>query len=351
MRMKLKQNGYIPIVNLPGVGSLLARTYEVYRALFTQLAGISALIAAGGFLNLFISGVLSALAREQPQFMQSFVSLVNLGILIAFGYVYSYLFAAAAYLVHEYDRRRKVMSVKKAFDLARPRFASLYWVVILLGLVLYGSSFTGILPILFSIWYYFTLYIVLFEKERGSETFAKSRYFLHGLFMRVLGRYAAALAIVSTVLLAVYYLFLGIPGGWVFALFLSLVILYFSFPFFIAYGYFQYRDVETIERSTPFIVFRSERAAVIGWSIAGFLLILFGTMWGLMSNDTQKRISDAFAVKSAQFILPLIANTEANLDKLNSLFDKIDASPAMPSDVDENDLVPPYRLPNGEYYR
>lgn len=349
MRMRLKQTGVIPIVNLPSVGSLLARTYEVYRALFTQLTGITALIAASGFVNLFISGVLSALVREQPQFVQSFVSLVNLGVLIAFGYLYSYLFAATAYLIHEYDKRGKVISVKKAFDLSRPRFAALYWVAILFALIVYGSSFTGILPILFSIWYYFTVYIVLFEKERGSETFAKSRYLLHGLFMKVFGRYAAALAIVSTALLAIYYLFLGMPSGWILALFLSLVILYFSFPFFITYGYFQYRDVEAVERSTPFIVFRSERAAVIAWSIFGFVLILIGTIWGLMSADSQKRFSDAFTVKSAQFVLPLIANTEANLEKLNSLFNKIDSSPALPSDLNENELFPSYRSPDGGY--
>jgi|GEM_PF-2289340 len=347
--MRLKQNGFIPIVNLPGVGSLLARTYEVYRALFSQLAGITALIAGSAFGNLFISGLLSALVRQQPQFVQSFVSLVNLGVLIAFGYLYSYLFAAAAYLVHEYDRRGKVLSIKKSFELAHPRFASLYWVVILFGLVLYGSSFTGILPILFSIWYYFAMYIVLFEKERGTETFAKSRYFLHGLFMKVFGRYAAALAIVSSLFLAIYYLFLGIPSGWVFALFVSLAILYFSFPFFIAYGYFQYRDVESIERSTPFVVFRSERAAVIAWSIFGFLLILLGTLWGLMSVESQKRFSDAFTKQSAKIVLPLIANTEANLQKLNSFFDAFGTKRSLPSDTNENENFPYYQAPNSGY--
>ncbi|MBI2483681.1 hypothetical protein HYV71_00650 [Candidatus Uhrbacteria bacterium] len=347
--MRLKQNGFIPIVNLPGVGSLLSRTYDVYRALFSQLAGITALIAASGFANLFISGILSALVREQPQFVQSFVSLVNLGILVAFGYLYSYLFAAAAYLVHEYNKRGKIISVKKAFGLARQRFASLYWIAILLALVLYGSSFTGILPILFSIWYYFAVYIVLFEKERGTETLAKSRYLLHGLFMKVFGRYAAAMAIMTTFLLAIYYLSLGIPGGWILALFLSLVVLYFSFPFFIAYGYFQYRDVEAVERSTPFIAFRSERAAAAAWSIFGFILIIIGTLWGLMSQDSQKRISDAFTVESAKFILPLIANTEENLEKLNSLFNKFDTSPAVPSDLNEDELFPDYRLQGGDY--
>ncbi len=334
--MRQKANGYISIVYLPGVGSLIARSLHIYRALFSQLAGLTGLLAAAGLANLLISGFISSFANESQQFALFAVSFANFSVFVVFGFLYSYFFTASALLIHEWYSRGRVISLKDAFKLARERFASLYWVAIILGLIFYGSSFTGILPILFGVWYYFAVYIVIFESEKGAESLAKSRYLLHGLFIKVFGRYTAIIAAYTVFILALYNLLLGLPGGWVFAFLLTILLLYFSFPFLVAYGYLQYHDTSAVERTTAFEFFRGEKAAIVFWAVLGFIILSVGVFFAVLTDSVRSRVSSTLSLQAVRILMPFLANSETNLEKMTDFFgvlkqwDKSDSSAPSP---------------------
>lgn len=331
--MRQKANGYISIVYLPGVGSLIARSLHCYRQLFPQLAGLTGILALSGFANLLLTGFLSSLADGQKGFILLFVSIVNLAIFVIFGFLYSYLFAAASFLIHEWYSNGRTLSLTQALELSRGYFGSLYWVAILLGLVFYGSSFTGILPILFGVWYYFAVYIVLFESEKGIQSLAKSRYLLHGLFVKVLGRYAAIITAYAVFILALYNLFLGLPGGWILALLLSFILLYFSFPFFVAYGYLQYHDTSAVERTTAFEYFRGEKVAIVCWAVFGLIILGIGLFFSVLTEQARIRVQTSISTRAVKILLPFLANSEGNEQKMSDflgILNREDKKPQTP---------------------
>jgi len=323
MRMRQKANGYISIVYLPGVGSLIARSLHIYRQLFPQLAGLTGIIVLAGFANFLLAGFLSALVEGKNAFVVFLVAIVNLAIFIIFGFLYSYFFAATAHLIHEWYSQGRTLSLAQAFKLSRDRFAHLYWVAILLGFLVYGSSFTGILPILFAIWYHFAAYIVLFESEKGTASFAKSRYLLHGLFVKVFGRYAAIVVAYTAVILLLYNFLLGFLGGWVFTLLLIFILLYFSFPFFVAYGYLQYHDTSAVERTTGFEFFKGEKVAIVCWAVFGMIIMAISLFFGMLTDSARTRVSHALSVRAVKIILPFLANSQSNTDKISDFLGKL----------------------------
>ncbi len=348
MRMRQKQNGTISIVYLPGVGSLVARSFQMYQQMFTQLCGLTAIFAISGIANLFITGFLGSLSEGKPQFIAASVTLVNLALFFAFGYLYTFLFAATAHIIHEWYSRGRSLTIQQGFDLARERFSSLYWVGMLLFLMLYGSGFTGFLPIVFSIWYYFAVYIVLFESEKGTESLAKSRYLLHGLFIKVFGRYVAIIAAYVSIFFLLYLLFSGLPGGWIFMLMLMLVLGFFSFPFFVAYGYLQYHDTSSVDRSTAFSFFRGERATIVAWSILGLFVMLIGLFLSLLSDDTLKRLGKNISVRVIQVLLPLASNSEQNQEKISDFLEKLNREKS--SEIKNQAPMPQDYYPNKQGY-
>ncbi|MBI4272918.1 hypothetical protein HY621_03635 [Candidatus Uhrbacteria bacterium] len=315
--MRKKENGYIAIVYLPGVGSLVARSLHIYRQLFPQLAGLTGLLALAGFANLLLTGFLSSLVDGQRAFILFFVSIINLAIFIIFGFLYSYFFAAASHLIHEWYSQGRTLSIRQALELSRDRFSALYWVAIILSLMFYGSSFTGILPILFGVWYYFSVYIVLFEPEKGAASLAKSRYLLHGLFVKVFGRYSAIIAAYTVFFLILYNLLLGLPGGWVLALLLSFILLYFSFPFFIAYGYLQYHDTSAVERTTAFEFFKGEKVAIACWAALGLVIMVIGLFLSMLTEQARTRVVSTLSARAVKIMLPFLANSQSNVDKIS----------------------------------
>lgn len=317
--MRQKANGSVSIVYLPGTGSLIARSLHIYRQLFPQLVTLTGYLAIAGLANLFIGEFFGSFGEGQQQLVKVLVGLVNFIVFLVFGFLYSYYFAAASHLIAEWYSRGRTLSLKQAFALSRERFASLYWVAVLIGLIVYSSTFTGILPILFGVWYYFAVNIVLFESEKGIEALAKSRYLLHGLFGKVFGRYIAIIGIYSAVIVLLYNLFLGLPGGWILTLFLLFILLYFSFPFFVAYGYLQYHDTSAVERVTAFEFFRGEKVAIAFWFVLGCVMIAGSVFIGLLSDQTRVRLFQAIDAKSSQLLLQFVANSENNLQKMSSI--------------------------------
>ena len=137
--------------------------------------------------------------------------------------------------------------------------------------VLYASAPTGIFLVVFSIWFYFALYVVVVSKQRGVNALAMSRYLMHGIFFKSAGRYLAVISILFA-LYTVAYITLGIPavGPYLFSLLFALITVC-AYPFFTTYEYLRFEDVLSVQRTIEFHPYRGERSAIIAWALFGFL--------------------------------------------------------------------------------
>lgn len=321
--MKHPPVGEVILVNLPGTGSLLMRSWMVYKELFTKLAILTALFGIGAFLNVSIQDNLSALVRDSNVFAQGFVALLNVAINVAIsGFYFSFLFAAMVYLVHEKNNGR-TLTIAESFEMARERYIALFFVGLVLFLMMNGGLVTFVMPFFFSIWFYFAVFVVLLDKERGMWALAKGRYLVHGMFFRVLGRYAA-ITLLLFLAFSIAWLLLLVPIlGWaLFSVgFLALTLV--AFPFFLIFEYFRYQDLISLERNIPFHPFPGERISIIIWSFLGLVVVFVGLFYDVMGQEGRERFSDAVILRVADVVLPVTTEWKKNIEKSSTFLERL----------------------------
>jgi hypothetical protein len=316
--------GKVLIINLPGVGSLLSRTWDTYKALFGKLVSLTALFAIGLAINLSLNTFLDYLSVGKSDsvnaVIQILMTLVNLGCFL----YYSYILAGIIYLAHA-ARKGNLLSVSQSLELASQRYRSLFWVLILFALVTYGSLITFVLAVLFYVWFYFGIYVVLLDEERGVSALAKSRYLTHGIFFKTLGRYLA-ISVIGIALLYISYLFLTVQViGGIFFLALALAIAFFGFPFFIIYEYFRYEDVCRLERNAPFTFFGGDKAGILAWGIFGLVLVMWGWTYGILGASGRSWVTENLTKPVARAIVPLTIEARKNLDRISPILEKFES--------------------------
>lgn len=311
------------LVNLPGTGSLLARTWALYKELFQPLIVLTAMFGIGAFLNISIQDSLVAIVQNGSGISQASVKVVNTAVNIAIsGLYFSFIFAAMVYLVHEKNRGR-TLTLQEAFEMARKKYVELFIVGLFMFLIMNGGLLVVIMPFFFSVWFYFAVFIVLLENERGLDALAKSRYLVHGMFFRVLGRYTVITLLLFFAFSALWFLLLVPVVGWALfnTAFLALALV--AFPFFIAYEYLRYEDVSSVERNIPFYSFPGERASIIVWAILGFAIALMALTYDVLGKEGRKRFNDEVTLRVAEVVLPVINELNKNLDKSSDFMEKL----------------------------
>lgn len=321
--MKHLPTGEMMLINLPGVGSLFARSWALYKELFQKLVILTALFGIGAFLNVSIQDSLSALVRDGSPFAQSLVYVFNTLINFAIsGFYFSFIFAAMVYVVHEKHRGR-TLTLAEAFEMARERYVALFFVGLLLFFVMNGGVITIVMPFLFSIWFYFGVFVVLLDRERGVWALAKSRYLVHGMFFRVLGR-SAAITLMFFLAFSLVWLLLFVPAlGWaLFSVgFLALALV--TFPFFILYEYFRYQDLVAVERNVLFHPFRGERVGIIVWAVLGLTIALMAWSYDVLGVQGRERFSDGVLFRVGDVLLPITTEWNKNIEKSSEFFERL----------------------------
>ena len=314
--MEAIPGGIVPIVNLPGTASLLRRSYAIFKTLFKGLSQITAVILIGLLVNISLTSFIAFLYQTAPVFGKVFLQILSFAIYIGMGVFYAYAFGALVHFIAAWHRQGEVISTTEAYERSSKVYQSLFLVGLQYGFVILGSaflivlvlalsagrfpldipSFRGlltmyavvlqwgsaaaiILPLLFSVWYYFCLYAVILDGARGAEALAKSRYLMHGMFFKVSGRYLVAAGLSFLVFLLIFFT-LALPFGWFIFTLLGLIVGFCGLPFFVIYEYLRYEDLMNVERTTEFTYIHGERKSLLTWIGIGVAVTAFNIFLG-----------------------------------------------------------------------
>lgn len=321
--MKNPPTGELMLVNLPGVGSLLARAWALYRELFTKLLVLTALFGIGAFLNISIQDSLLALVKEGSALAQGLVKVLNTAVNIAIsGFYFSFIFAAMVYLVDEKHRGR-TLTLAESFEMAAKRYIDLFVIGLLLFLIMNGGLVVVVMPFFFSLWFYFAFFIVLLDKERGWNALAKSRYLVHGMFFRVLGRYAAITLLLFLAFVLVWTQLAFPYIGWALFTVYFMALALFAFPFYILYEYFRYQDLVAVERNIPFYPFRGERVGLMAWAAVGVVITLMAWSYDVLGTQGRERFAQVVIDRAIDAALPLTSEWTKNIEKSSGWLERL----------------------------
>lgn len=321
--MKHPPTGELMLVNLPGVGSLLARAWALYRELFKQLLVLTALFGIGAFLNISIQDSLLALVKDSSALMQGLVKVLNTAVNIAIsGLYFSFIFAAMVFLVDEKHRGR-TLTLTESFEMAAQRYVDVFVIGLLLFLIMNGGLAVVVMPFFFSLWFYFAFFVVLLDKERGWNALAKSRYLVHGLFFRVLGRYAAITLLLFFVFPPVWLLLFVPVVGWALFALVFMAFVLFAFPFYMLYEYFRYQDLVAVERNIPFYPFRGERVSLMVWTVVGIVITLMAWSYDVLGTQGRERFAQVVVDRAIDAALPLTSEWTKNIEKSSGWLERL----------------------------
>ncbi|MDP2630542.1 MAG: hypothetical protein Q8P56_03985 [Candidatus Uhrbacteria bacterium] len=321
--MKTHPTGEIIISHLPGTASLFKRAWIAYRELFPNLIALTALLGIGAFLNIVIQDGLTSIAQSSPALLQSSVKVINILLNIAItGFYFCFIFAAMIYLVHGWKEGRK-MRLDHALKAAAEKYVSLFFVGFVLFLVMNGGLLGVIMPLLFSVWFYFALYVVLLDDERGVAALAKSRYLTHGTFFRVVGRYAVIIALFFFVFSLLRLLLLLPAVGWALFGITFILLVLFGFPFFIVYEYYRYQDLAALKRNLPFTLFAGEKWSIIAWAVLGCIMTFSFWTYDVIGEQGRARFTQTVIVGLADAVLPISKQWNENMERSAGFLEKL----------------------------
>lgn len=376
--MDALSSGIVPIANLPGTGSLIARSYAIYKSQFQKISQLFGMLILGFLINVSLSSFAAFLGQTAPAFGKVFLKILSLGISVGVGIFYCYVFSAIIHVIAAWYRQGEHISLREACVRASKVYKPLFLVGLLYGFVIAGTSFfiilpalfsqgafpvdipsfrgllilyltafqwgamvAVVLPLLFSVWYYFSIYAVILDGDRGIEALAKSRYLMHGMFFKVTGRYITALVLLF-LLFFVIYLTLAFPFGWIIFSVLSVAFAFFALPFFAVYEYLRYEDLYTIERTTEFVFIKGERKSILSWAVIGGIVMalnILGGFYALLPEVTRENIQASFVRGSLRILAPASIEMNKNTQVLINFFSKFRAQQPQNTEA-TNSLLP-----------
>jgi len=181
------------ISTLSSIGDLLKRAWEIYRARFWTFLGI---VSFPLIVHFFLLSPLEAL-KIGPIFS----ILLELGSnFLSFWSTISLLFAIK-------DREEKI-GILESYKRALPKIIPFIWILILTGFLTFGGLLLFIIPgIIFSVWFMFGEYVLVWEDKRGMDAILRSKQLVSGNFWKIVWR-SVALVLISLVIFIISLPFL-----------------------------------------------------------------------------------------------------------------------------------------------
>lgn len=246
------------------IGELFRLSWELYQKRFvtlillyllTMLAVIIPTALAVGlafFMTLIAGGV-------------AFFITVSLGILVG---VACSLWCYSGFLCAVVD---DTLRLEDALSRGKELLLPLAWIFLLTGFIVTGGYFLLIIPgVIFTVWFFFSQFIVPGENVRGMEALLKSREYVRGHWLDV----ALRLFLIWVVSCVVSF----IP-------FFGMILAVLFFPFVMIFHCLIYRDLRAIKGDIPFACGSKNKlhwpgVALAGWIIVpAILILLFGSLF------------------------------------------------------------------------
>ena len=228
--------------NLIGIGELFSRTWDVFKQRWLTLLGVVLL----GIL--FMAAAIGIPTAAGTMLEMPIIEAVGVfaGFLVVFWHIAAFVFAVT-------DER---LTAFAAFKVGGRRLLAFAWLAFVFGFMLMGGFMLFIIPgILFSVWFYFSFFVLASEDERGMTALLKSKAYVEGYWGAVFLRFFLLFFLIPLVLNLAVSTLGGLIGGLVGDPIIAMVIMVFLaipvviFPLFsIVAAYLIYEDLRTIKK-------------------------------------------------------------------------------------------------------
>jgi hypothetical protein len=215
---------------LTGVVEIFRSSFLTYKKNFSLYVGILAI----PFLFSLILLVLTALIENfELSGLWVILSIVVL-ILFSLGLFVLNIYAIVA-LMYAISKKGEEINLKKAYQEARKRLFPFAWLYFLTGFIALGGYMLFFIPgLVISIWFFFGIYLLFVEEEKGINALLKSREYVRNLWWSVFWRilFLGLVVILSFILTAFIFDFLGVGEeitASLFSLFVSPLIFIYGF--------------------------------------------------------------------------------------------------------------------------
>lgn len=253
------------ILTLPGVSSLLKRSWQIYKERLATFIGIMIFPAIIRFLFLISAVFLKSLS---PIFIiLLFIIFYPVAIIISLWSSVSLLFAVK-------EREQKI-GIKEAFTKGWHKIISYWWISILVSLITMGGFLLLVVPgIIFFVWFSLATYVLVSEDLKGMNALFRSKQWVSENWGKVFWRFFGIGIIAIVIFGGIIFLFNVFINKTVSDIASSIISLFLT-PFLIIYSFLIYEDLKKVKGEIPFEVpKRGTKIKFILVGIAGLLLIL-----------------------------------------------------------------------------
>lgn len=230
------------------VGVLMRESWALYKNNFALFAKIIAWL-------LIPSVILSLL----PYFISNPVAFLAANFILSLAsWVLSVLITIALILVMDATIKKEPINLKNIYNLSYSKTFSGIIISILVSLAVGLGTLLLIIPgIIFSVWFSFSLYVLILENKKGTEALSASRELVKGKFWPILWRWLAPNFVYGVILLIIILVPIyiidfaaGQPGAsfttastW-WSMIIANIIPVFAAPLFYALGLILYNSVK-----------------------------------------------------------------------------------------------------------
>lgn len=233
---------------LISIRDLLRESWALYKNNFALFAKIIAWL-------LIPSVILSLL----PYFVSSPVAFLAANFMISLAsWVLSVLITIAIILAMDAVLKKEPIKLKNIYNLSYSKTFSGIIISILVSLAVGFGTILLIIPgIIFSVWFSFSLYVLVLENKKGTEALSASRQLVKGKFWPILWRWIAPNFVYGVILLIIILIpiyiidfavgqpgasFTQYPPWW--STIIANIIPVFAAPLFYALGFILYNSVK-----------------------------------------------------------------------------------------------------------
>lgn len=245
---------------LSPVGDLIRRAWQIYRERAKVFLGILVLPFA---LSLILS-LIAALPKNAILITAA-----------SFLYIPSVIISWWSYvaLLHAIKEREIKIGIKDSLGKGWNKILSFIWISFLLSFIILGGLFLFVIPgIILSVWFGFSIYVLVSEDLRGMNALLRSKQLVNGYWWKVFWRFIAVQLMILIIILPVS-VFIALSKYPALNNFYQLIVSIFFMPFVAAYSYLIYEDLINLKRDVPFVPKRGTKGKFILVGIVGLLLL------------------------------------------------------------------------------
>ncbi len=300
-------------LTLPGIGSLLKRTFSVYGKKLRVFLGIMLISVIFGALSLIIAPL---------GLVNTLLSVVFWLIAIIVGFWVS---IALIFVIK--DKEEKIGTIE-AFRISWHKLIPFIWVSVLAFLTTIGGFILLIIPwIIFLFWFVFSTYVLVCEDIRGMNALFRSKQLVTGYWWKVFGRFFIMNIFVFLVFLLIGFIsFLLLPllGEIIVILLIFSIFTLFFIPFITVFSFLLYED---LKKQKAKIVFESPkkrtRVKFILVAILALLSILITSFISIMRHKEQADIEIMWVMSRIEDEIGFHYSVEGSYDEINCAYPTI----------------------------